>query len=493
MGTLTEGEFAGVRRAILFRGAAVAAPVAVFISGYFAVWQPAFGNYPWIEQFLTNIAESLGYLAVILVVGNRLLRRWLAPHRAWAVRGEAISETEKDDLVVLPARAATWVFVSNLSITGVGAIINVASGTPGRQDLAYLIGFGLTGFTFAAIVYLQTEHALRSLYSQAFATALPQRRTVGVLPRLVISWAVGSAVPLLFVAVIPLRPARRRDLPITAPMLYMAIGGLVVGGLTTVLAARSVAQPIDAVRRGLGRMRDGDLNTEVEVTRPGALGALQAGFNDMVDAVRSRRHVEDLLGRQVGEEVAHQVLDGPVELGGELSNASVLFVDLIGSSSLAEREAPKAVVAILNTMFDAVVTEVSAHGGWVNKFEGDGCLCVFGPPGSCADHAKRALRAARLLMARLNEAGIDVAIGVSSGEVVAGNVGSARRFEYTVIGRAVNEAARLTDAAKGESGRVLASVKTVDAAGDEASSWSEHGPVALRGLRDPVETAIPLS
>jgi adenylate cyclase len=480
-----------VRRAILSRGARVAAPVAVFISAYFAIWQPVFGNYPWIVQLLVNVVESLGYLALILVIGNLILRSWLRPHAAWINGAEEISEAMKEDLVSFPSRAATWIFASEVLIVVIGTVANAVSGAATRQVVAYLIGFLLVGFTFATVVYLQTERSLRPLYQLAFATSLPRRSTVGVLPRLVISWAVGSAVPLLFVALIPLRPEHRQELPIVAPMLYMAIGGILVGGVTAVLSARSVTEPIEAVRGGLELVRDGKLDAAVAVTAPGALGALQAGFNDMVEAMRSRQQLEDLFGRHVGQEVARRALQSGVELGGELREASVLFVDLIGSSALAEQEEPRRVLAVLNTLFDAVVEEVGAEGGWVNKFEGDGCLCVFGVPARTADHPARVLRAARRLSARLTSAGIEVGIGVSSGEVVAGNVGSSRRFEYTVIGRPVNEAARLTDAAKTEASRLLASARTVEVAGSEAAHWEVHGSRVLRGLRDPVAVAVP--
>jgi adenylate cyclase len=489
---LGPSDFARVRKSILARGAAVAAPVALLISGYFAIWQPTFGSYPWLSQLLVNVSESLGYLVLILVVGNVVLRRWLRPHEAWALGREPISDTLKESLVTLPSRAATAIFVANAIIVLLGSAVNLATNVSLRQDLAYLLGFFLTGFTFAAIVYLQTEATLRPLYRLAFATSLPQRATVGVGTRLIISWAVGSGVPLVFLAIIPLRPAHHRELPIQAPLLYMAIGGLVVGALTAVLAARSVTDPIQAVRKGLERVRDGDLETTVEVTMPGALGALEAGFNNMVEAMRSRLQLEDLFGRHVGEDVARHALDQGVELGGEQREVSVMFVDVIGSSGLAEQMEPKQLVAMLNTLFEIVVYEVAVQSGFVNKFEGDGCLCVFGAPTSCHDHAARALRAARRIDERLKQAGIDAGIGVSTGEAVAGNVGSTRRLEYTVIGYPVHEAARLTEAAKSDRTRLLASMRAVTAAGEEATNWLAHGSQTLRGLREPVDIAAPL-
>ncbi len=491
-GPLTGARFDRLSWDIVLGGAIAAAPVAVLVSAYFAVWQPPYGRYPWWSQLLTNVGQSLLYAVLYVVVGRFLLRRWLARHRQWATGQAPVGDDDRADLVHLPARVATAVFAANVVIVAIGAASNLLTSAPAAVQIGYAMGFLLLGFTFSAVLYLQTERALRLLYSVAFATTAPPSRTVGVLPRLFISWLVGSGVPLLFVAVIPVRAHTGRELPITAPLLFMAVTGMVVGAVTTLLAARSVSDPVDAVRAGLERVRDGDLDFTVDVTRPGALGALQAGFNDMVEASRSRRMLEDLLGRQVGVEVARRAMAAGVELGGELRQASVLFVDLIGSTRLAEHAAPRAVVSLLNLLFEAVVEEVSSHGGWVNKFEGDGCLCVFGAPEPSTTHAADALCAARLLAGRLAELGIDAAIGVSSGEVVAGNVGTDSRFEYTVVGRPVNEAARLTDAAKTAPGRVLAAAGSVADAGAEAARWSANGPLALRGLSEAVETAVPV-
>src|SRR5207244_12623245 len=140
-------------------------------------------------------------------------------------------------------------------------------------------------------------------------------------------------------------------------------------------------------------------------------------------------------------------------LNSEQRTATAMFVDLVGSTALAEVLSPSEVVETLNTFFDAVTAAVGAEGGWVNKFQGDGALCVFGAPAVQPDHAARALRAARRLHTELAEVGaahpgLDAGIGVSSGQVVAGNVGTESRYEYTVLGGPVNEAARLSDVAK---------------------------------------------
>jgi adenylate cyclase len=154
---------------------------------------------------------------------------------------------------------------------------------------------------------------------------------------------------------------------------------------------------------------------------------------------------------------------------------------------------PQQVVETLNAFFDAVASSVAAEGGWVNKFEGDGALCVFGAPAAQPDHAARALRSARNLRERLGALadaypGIDAGIGVSSGTVVAGNVGTETRYEYTLIGGPVNEAARLTELSKGRPARLIASSTAVQRGGSEGSNWMPLGTVALRGQSAP--TAI---
>ncbi|MGH3966674.1 MAG: adenylate/guanylate cyclase domain-containing protein, partial [Mycobacterium sp.] len=239
-----------------------------------------------------------------------------------------------------------------------------------------------------------------------------------------------------------------------------------------------------------------DLDVRIPVDDGGEVGRLQAGFNHMVAGLWERRGLEDLFGRHVGIEVARNALAAGVRLGGERRSASVLFVDLIGSTAMTQRLPPEAVVAILNDVFAAVVRCATVEGGWVNKFEGDAALCVFGPPGERTGHAAAALRTARALRTALvtlveRHPGLDAGIGVSSGEVVAGNIGAVDRYEYTVIGDAVNEAARLTEQAKTVPERVLAARTAVASATDEAGQWRHYRPIMLRGRATPTDTYVP--
>jgi adenylate cyclase len=213
----------------------------------------------------------------------------------------------------------------------------------------------------------------------------------------------------------------------------------------------------------------------------------------MVSGLREREKVRDLFGRQVGEDVAQQALDDEIRLGGETREVTIMFVDLVGSTELASERPPEEVVDLLNRFFAEVVEVVEENGGWINKFEGDAALAIYGAPVPVDDAAGKALRAARVLQERLTEkvSELTAAVGVAGGEAVAGNIGAESRFEYTVIGDPVNEASRLTDLAKEYPGRVLASAGVLDAAAsDEADNWELGDEVTLRGRKEATRLAL---
>jgi adenylate cyclase len=141
-----------------------------------------------------------------------------------------------------------------------------------------------------------------------------------------------------------------------------------------------------------------------------------------------------------------------------------------------------------------IVEEVDRHQGLVNKFEGDAVLAVFGAPNHLDRPEDHALAAARAIADRLETEVPEcpAGIGVTAGNAVAGNVGAKERFEYTVIGEPVHEAARLCELAKSEPGRLLASSDTVNAASDnEQARWALGKTVTLRGRDQPTQLASP--
>lgn len=212
----------------------------------------------------------------------------------------------------------------------------------------------------------------------------------------------------------------------------------------------------------------------------------------MVEGLREREQVRDLFGRHVGREVAAAAELHQPTLGGEERHVAVLFVDVVGSTRMVSSRPPMEVVELLNRFFAVIVEEVDRHSGLVNKFEGDAALAIFGAPGALTNPESNALAATRAVARRLK---IEVPecparIGVASGQVVAGNIGAKERFEYTVIGEPVNEAARLAELARSEPSRALASAATVAAASErEQRFWRLGRPVRLRGYEERVRIA----
>ena len=249
------------------------------------------------------------------------------------------------------------------------------------------------------------------------------------------------------------------------------------------------------LRRAIDAVSKGDLDVSVPVDDGSEVGRLQAGFNAMVAGLREREQLRDLYGRQVGADVAREALERGVAFSGETREVSVLFVDVVGSTELAHRERPERVVALLNEFFDVVVDAVHGRGGLVNKFEGDAALCVFGAPVPQATTTRRARSRARATCAGASTRSTAASTRRSASPAAPSSPATSApstRFEYTVIGDPVNEAARLTELAKQHDERLLASGDTVDAAGgEEAERWALDGEVTLRGRERPTRIAVP--
>jgi adenylate cyclase len=362
--------------------------------------------------------------------------------------------------------------------------------------VAATIWFG--GETTCAVAYLLYERALRPVTAKALA-ARPADAVAapGVRLRLAMAWVLGTGVPLIGVLVLGLASAfgwTHHSKYVGIAVLFLGIVATASGFLVTLLAARAIADPVSGVRDGLERIARGDLDVDVQVDDASEVGQLQAGFNRMAEGLRERQRIRDLFGRHVGEDVARIALSEGVRLGGEEREVAALYVDIVGSTSLALALPPTEVVRLLNRFFRVVVEVIEAEGGLVNKFEGDAALCVFGAPVVTDDPAGDALRAARTLAARLSKElpEVDFGIGVSAGLAVAGNVGAESRLEYTVIGDPVNEAARLAELAKQRPERVLCSSAALERAGaPETDAWSVTASEVLRGRLAPTQLAHP--
>lgn len=436
------------------------------------------------------------YVVLALVVGVVFGTLRVLRALRWAVDGREPTEREQRKTLAVPWRLTLiQAFLWGGAVVVLGLLYGLAEPDV-LPKVLFTIAF--SGLVVCGNSYVLTEFALRPVAARALAAGSPRlRRSARIGWRTVTLWVIGSGAPVLGLMVVAVFAIARDD--VTTTDLAVAVLGLgavtlVFGLLLTVLTVSSLVAPVRSVRHALAAVERGDLDAEVVVFDGTELGELQSGFNRMVTGVRDREKLRDLFGRHVGHEVAAAAMARQPELGGEEREVAVFFVDLVGSTKLAASHDPGEVVALLNRFFGVVVDEVERHDGLVNKFEGDGALAVFGAPADCEDPAGQALAAARAIAGRLGEEVPECAVGmgVAAGRAVAGNIGDQRRFEYTVIGDPVNEAARLCELSKTVPGGVVASAVAVEKAGDEeARRWTAGEEVTLRGRGAPTQLAVP--
>jgi adenylate cyclase len=283
--------------------------------------------------------------------------------------------------------------------------------------------------------------------------------------------------------------AFRRAVVITGAMVVVGVLGAI--GLSNLLS-----RPIFRLVRGTRAIADGDFNVVLPVTSGDELGVLTDSFNQMARSLREKEMIKHAFTRYVAREVVEEILKDPehLVLTGERREATVLFCDIRGFTPLSERMSPEDVVSLLNEFYTLMIETVFKHDGTLDKFLGDAVMAVFGAPIAHPDHAVRAVRTAIAMQqgitalnearARVGKERIQVGIGVSVGEVVAGTVGSGERMEYTVIGDSVNLASRLEANAK--PGRILISGRTYDKVRNLVEVVA-LGPIKVKGKEEQVD------
>ncbi|MBC7803561.1 MAG: HAMP domain-containing protein [Candidatus Parcubacteria bacterium] len=255
-------------------------------------------------------------------------------------------------------------------------------------------------------------------------------------------------------------------------VLLLSWGGLILSAFGALFTARSNA-PMRELTEAARSISKGEYRPPLKVRPKGELGELAAAFDDMAQGLAQRDRVRSVLGKVVSPDIAKKVLDNQVELAGAEVQATVLFSDLRGFQTVGGSYGPREVVDILNTYLTRMSAVIEAHHGVVDKFLGAGVMAIFGAPVAQDDDAGNAIDAALAMLkdldglnaefARNGLARLDMGIGIHSGTVLAGNMGSASRLSYTVIGEGVNFAARLEGlTAHGNvDARIIASAATI--------------------------------
>jgi class 3 adenylate cyclase len=312
------------------------------------------------------------------------------------------------------------------------------------------------------------------------------RRLLAAVP--MVNWGAG-------VVVAGLLTENTRDLDTIglASVVGIAVTAAISIWLSLVLAD-AVSGPIIDLRDATRRVAAGDLSVRVPVVSTDETGELAESFNAMVVGLGERERLRDAFGAFVDPALTERVLAEGTDLRGEEVEVSVLFLDVREFTAFAESAAAHEVVATLNNLYEAVVPVILRHGGHVDKFMGDGLLAVFGAPERQADHAARAVAAAReivqLVRHRLGGK-LRVGVGVNSGRVVVGTIGGGGRRDFTVIGDPVNTAARVEAATRVTGDDILITESTLRALGRHGEDFEERPSAPLKGKAATVRLYAP--
>ncbi len=274
-----------------------------------------------------------------------------------------------------------------------------------------------------------------------------------------------------------------------------AFGATVVIVLPAVLSviaklAETVMERITLIQSAFERIADGDRSVHVEEAGSPEFFSLALSFNEMVDRLYLAERIERAFGQYVSAQVLERIRaqQGSVFLPAQLRTATVFFADIRGFTPISERLQPSVVVDMLNRYLEQIVPVVEQHQGFLNKFIGDAVVVVFNGPIEQRDHAERAVRCAvalQRLMTQLNAHGffpevgdLEIGIGIATGPMLCGNIGTRSRVEYTVIGDTVNLSSRMTGHAR--SGEVWVSEETAKRLPKDTPAFAS-APIKFKG------------
>lgn len=453
-------------------------------------------------------------IGVFLLVDLSLNRLYLAPVRALAQTGQASGEViaaAYRRLHNFPLFSFARVFCPHaVSATAAGNLLILyanahwALGIPAHDFWIYWL-LNLTVMPIGHGVYeyhanaRAARDALRRLLERTDATAdIAGLKRVPLAVRVAVLYALLGISPLFFLGV----AANLRGTSSALGVGWSSLGILVAGAgvlnlLLLLLFAREVAEQTQNLLGGFAKVESGELDVEVDAFSPDEFGRIAWGVNKMIQGLRERQRFRDLFGQYMSVEVCQAILDGKVNLEGETCEASVLFCDIRGFTAYTAGRPPADSVKLLNRFFARMAEAVTRHGGTINKFLGDGFLAVFGAPVHFADHAGRGIQAALEMERQLAEFNreqkelggqpLEIGVGIDSGIILAGNVGSESKIEYAVIGDAVNRASRIEQLNKQLGTRILISQSTHRAAGYEPVRLLP--PLPVRGFTEPMVVA----
>jgi class 3 adenylate cyclase len=364
---------------------------------------------------------------------------------------------------------------------------------------------------------LQSQVALDILHKEAVYQPKDSGNSLNLRFRLFLTTMTMTLIPLLFLFVLVTTEPTVQDfvsalrsdelssvfifdlVPIVK--FFIAIFFILFFAFTGFFAGRSLEKcftsPLNSLLNKMKKVRRGDFSVRTSVVYNDEIGGLKADFNAMVSGLDEAKGLQDAMDKYLSKEISRTVMDD-ANLGGLDLDATVLFSDIRGFTSLSEKLSPKEVIDFLNDYFSHVVTAITKEGGVINKYIGDCVMALFGVTTQTPMHADQALSAAlamrekvrtyNILRERAGELPVRIGIGIHSGPLVAGNMGTPDRLEYTVIGDTVNVASRIESQTKELQTDILISKELKDRlSGKQQVKFVRCPGIMVKGKSEPLE------
>lgn len=274
-------------------------------------------------------------------------------------------------------------------------------------------------------------------------------------------------------------------------------GGIFLGIIGSIILVSFIVRPIKLLVGGVRAIGNRQFHHRIQVKSRNELGELTDAFNEMAASLEEKEKIKRAFERYVSDEVVEEVLKGDgLVLGGEKKKATVLFTDIRDFTPMLSRIKPKEAVDILNEYFTVMTPVIQKNKGLVSKFIGDAIMCIFGAPVAHPDDAFLAVKTAIEMHEELkklqtkwaaeNKSLINIGVGINTGEVIVGNVGSPERMEYTVIGDVVNVADRIEKLNKELGSKILISDSTYEEVKDKVIA-NKQEPMKVKGKEELIQ------
>jgi adenylate cyclase len=444
----------------------------------------------------THYAEALAItVAVIAVLAYAVI---LPGSRRFRLAQRSAAGHEVDHATAL---ADTYAWTRAAAVRGLAVfpllttVLFVVVGAIAGASEPRLIQYGILGAAAGIAANLVGAHTFVEGALRPARAALAGDTEIGdSLPRTRPTFATWLNLSMLafaymFSAQAAMLGAVVQDRAGQVPVLFGVIGV----GLTLVFGAPNAItaivlpslRPIRDLALATERVRAGDYSERLPVVQDDDLGALAASFNRMQAGLAERQRLQAAFGTYVDPALAARLLEqGDDVFTGERRQVTVMFVDIRDFTPFAEANTAEDAVSRLNALFKIVVPAVVDAGGHVNKFLGDGALAVFGAPNDLADHADAAVNAALLICRQVAErfgGELRIGIGINSGKVIAGTIGAGGKLEFTLIGDAVNVAARVEQLTKTTGDAILLTQQCIDALASKPPGLTDRGAHVLKG------------